>query len=152
MSTQALSAPCHCCLYNTGGKIKGSHSRAADRCPFVLGHIFSQVTSFMQLGISCGKDIFIGLILMLGDWEIHRTHKGIDESSWTNVIYIYKCHLYIQMPFIYTYTYTHAHTYTHTHTYIYIYICWEATVFYLSDLFHVHLYQMKLINVQIYAT
>ena len=29
---------------NTGGKMKGSHSRAADRCPFVLGHSLSQVT------------------------------------------------------------------------------------------------------------
>ena len=36
---------------NTGGKMKGSHSRAADRCPFVLGHTLSQVTSFMQLGM-----------------------------------------------------------------------------------------------------
>ena len=36
---------------NTGGKMKGSHSRAADRCPFVLGHSLSQVTSFMQLGM-----------------------------------------------------------------------------------------------------
>ena len=34
---------------NTGGKMKGSLSRAADHCPFVLGHILSQVTSFMQL-------------------------------------------------------------------------------------------------------
>ena len=38
---------------NTGGKMKGSHSRAADRCPFVLGHSLSQVTSFMQLGMLC---------------------------------------------------------------------------------------------------
>ena len=36
---------------NTGGKMKGSHPRAADRCPFVLRHILSQVTSFMQLGM-----------------------------------------------------------------------------------------------------
>ena len=35
---------------NTGGKIKGSHSIAADRCPFVPRHSLSQVTSFMQLG------------------------------------------------------------------------------------------------------
>ena len=38
---------------NTGGKTKGSHSRAADRCPFVLRHSLSQVTSFMQLGMLC---------------------------------------------------------------------------------------------------
>ena len=38
---------------NTGRKMKGSHSRAADRCPFVLGHSLSQVTSVMQLGMLC---------------------------------------------------------------------------------------------------
>ena len=38
---------------NTGGKMKGSHPRPADRCPFVLGHSLSQVTSFMQLGMLC---------------------------------------------------------------------------------------------------
>ena len=37
---------------NTGGKMKGSHSRA-DRCPHVLRHSLSQVTSFMQLGMLC---------------------------------------------------------------------------------------------------
>ena len=31
--------------------MKGSHPRPADRCPFVLGHIISQVSSFMQLGM-----------------------------------------------------------------------------------------------------
>ena len=36
---------------NTGGKMKGSHSRAADRCPFVPRHSLSQVTFFMQLGM-----------------------------------------------------------------------------------------------------
>ena len=36
---------------NTGGKMKGSHSRAADRCPLVLRHSLSQVTSFMHLGM-----------------------------------------------------------------------------------------------------
>ena len=30
--------------------MKGSHPRPADRCPFVLGHSISQITSFMQLG------------------------------------------------------------------------------------------------------
>ena len=38
---------------NTGGKMKGSHSRAADRCPFVLRHSLGQVSSFMQLGMLC---------------------------------------------------------------------------------------------------
>ena len=38
---------------NTGGKMKGSHSRAADRCPFVPRHSWNQVTSFMQLEMLC---------------------------------------------------------------------------------------------------
>ena len=33
--------------------MKGSHPRPADRCPFVLRHSISQVTSFMQLGMLC---------------------------------------------------------------------------------------------------
>ena len=36
---------------NTGSKMKGSHSRAADWCPFVLRHSLSQVSSFMHLGM-----------------------------------------------------------------------------------------------------
>ena len=50
---QLLSAPIliTAACTNTGGKMKGSHPRAADRCPFVLRHILSQVTSFMQLGM-----------------------------------------------------------------------------------------------------
>ena len=36
---------------NTGGKMKGSHSRAADWCPFVLRHSLSQVSSFKAFGI-----------------------------------------------------------------------------------------------------
>ena len=36
---------------NTGGKMKSSHSRAADWCPFVPRHSVSQVTSYMQLGM-----------------------------------------------------------------------------------------------------
>ena len=38
---------------HTGRKMKGSHSRAADLCPFVPRHSLSQVTSFMQLGMLC---------------------------------------------------------------------------------------------------
>ena len=41
---------------NTGSKMKGSHSRAADRCPFVPRHSLSQVTSFMQLGMLWNYD------------------------------------------------------------------------------------------------
>ena len=36
---------------STGGQMKGSHPRTADRCLFVLRHSISQVTSFMQLGM-----------------------------------------------------------------------------------------------------
>ena len=49
---------------NTGVKMKGSHSRAADRCPFVLGHILSQVTYFMQLGMLCYMICFKFLLLL----------------------------------------------------------------------------------------
>ena len=42
---------------NTGGKMKGSHSRAADQCPFVLRHSLSQVNSFMQVGMLWYKDV-----------------------------------------------------------------------------------------------
>ena len=38
---------------NTSGKMKGSHSRASDRWPFVPRHSLSQVTSFIQLGMLC---------------------------------------------------------------------------------------------------
>ena len=37
----------------TRGKMKGSHSRAADLCPFVPRHSLSQVTSLMQVGMLC---------------------------------------------------------------------------------------------------
>ena len=43
---QPLSAPYHCCLY----KHRLLDERH-DRCPFVLRHSISQVTSFMQLGM-----------------------------------------------------------------------------------------------------
>ena len=43
---------------NTGGKMKDSRHRAADRCPFVLRHsLLSQVTSFMQLGMLCYENV-----------------------------------------------------------------------------------------------
>ena len=35
---QLQSALYHCCLYKNRRKMKGSHSRAADRCPFVPRH------------------------------------------------------------------------------------------------------------------
>ena len=38
---------------NTGGKMKGSHPRAADRCLLVPRQYFSQIIYFMQLGMLC---------------------------------------------------------------------------------------------------
>ena len=38
--------------------MKGNHPRPADRCPFVLRHSISQVTSFMQLGMLCKRKIW----------------------------------------------------------------------------------------------
>ena len=55
---------------NTGGKMKGSHPRAADRCPFVLRHILSQVTSFMQLGMLCGWNVYMQRI------SVTELHEG----------------------------------------------------------------------------
>ena len=40
---------------STGGKMKDSRHRADDRCPFVLRHSLSQVTSFMQWEMLCLK-------------------------------------------------------------------------------------------------
>ena len=57
---------------NTGGKMKGSHSRAADRCPFVPRHSLSQVTSFMQLGM------FLSLDLL---WEVLKEGPKT-KTSW----------------------------------------------------------------------
>ena len=46
--------------------MKGSHPRPADQCPFVVRHSISQVTSFMQLGMSCICDT-------RGRWVKHRS-------------------------------------------------------------------------------
>ena len=44
---------------NTAGKMKGSHPRAADRCPFVPRHRHCQVTSFMHLGMLCTPETML---------------------------------------------------------------------------------------------
>ena len=57
---------------NTGSKIKGNHSRAADRCPFVPRRSLSQVTSFMQLGM-----------LWISAWIRNRmSNKVLDEITY----------------------------------------------------------------------
>ena len=57
MSTQALWAPIKLLITaactNTGGKMKGSHPRAADRCPFVPRH--NQV----RLPLSCSWECYV---------------------------------------------------------------------------------------------
>ena len=71
---------------NTGGKMKGSHSRAADLCPFVPRHSLSQVTSFMQLGMLC----------QFGYLKLHSTaialtdkiKKLLDEGNYVIGIYL----------------------------------------------------------------
>ena len=69
---------------NTGGQMKSSHSRAADRCPFVPRHSVSQITSFMQLGMlcrpQCAKMRYGGIL-----------HHTCESSTPQNVFqYIYK--------------------------------------------------------------
>ena len=60
---------------NTGGKMKDSHSRAADRCPFVPRHSLSQVTCFMQLGMLCISFFRVSLLpqcqLTHWGWVMH---------------------------------------------------------------------------------
>ena len=50
---QLLSAPYHCCLYKHRREMKGSHPRAADRCPFVdmakWGYLFHGFSGGMLL-------------------------------------------------------------------------------------------------------
>ena len=56
---------------NTGGKMKGSYSRAADRCPFVPRHSLSQVTSFMQLGMLWDNFLCVKVIGHILDTIVH---------------------------------------------------------------------------------
>ena len=62
---------------NTGGKMKESHHRAADWCPFVLRHSLSQVTSIMQLGMFCE----VKPILVKGPWWIGLTMYMVNLFS-----------------------------------------------------------------------
>ena len=56
---------------NTGDKMKGSNSRAADQWPFVLGHSLSQVTSFMQLGKLWNSQ----QTTHTSSWSFYQIHK-----------------------------------------------------------------------------
>ena len=65
---------------NTGCKMKGSHPRAADRCPFVPKHSLSQVTSFMQLGMLCAITYICPKCLIFVHTSLHtpiRNNYGI---------------------------------------------------------------------------
>ena len=63
---------------NTGSKMKGSHSRAADRCPFVPRHSLSQVTSFMQLGMLCMQNKHICLYFLEYDINLINSLRPSD--------------------------------------------------------------------------
>ena len=66
---------------NTGSKMKGSHSRAVDRCPFVLRHSLSQVSSFMQLGMLWMVRFTQGLLVYLtSTWAM----MWLTQSQWSN--------------------------------------------------------------------
>ena len=74
--------------------MKGSHPRAADRCPFVLGHSLSQVTSFMQLGM-----LWVPVHLGLGVWNqsplewCHNMCDGIWNQQHLNCLlnHLFRC-------------------------------------------------------------
>ena len=70
---------------NTGGKMKGSHSRAADRCPLVLRHSLSQVTSFTQWW-----QFFLHILEVVPDLRSldernYLCHRILFTVSWTNL-------------------------------------------------------------------
>ena len=71
---------------NTGGKMKGSHSRAADLCPFVPRHSLCQVTSFMQLVMLCqfGYLKLHSLAIALTD----KIKKLLDDGNYVIGIYL----------------------------------------------------------------
>ena len=62
---------------NTGGKMKGSHSRAADRCPFVLRHSLSQVFSFMHLRMACSLRVQTSFMNMLKIMLLSAHYRGL---------------------------------------------------------------------------
>ena len=48
---------------NTGGKMKGSHPRAADRCPFVPRH------SLVRLPLSCSWECYVRGVAFFSMWH-----------------------------------------------------------------------------------
>ena len=65
---------------NTGSKTKGSHSRAADLCPFVPRHSLSQVTFFMQLGMLCVCPTNAWCYNALNDLVWHHQINRVNET------------------------------------------------------------------------
>ena len=67
---------------NTGDKMKGSHSRAADRCP----HSLSQVTSFMQLGMLWeSRHSLFECVYQI--WGLYIIFKAMYENKWFGTIF-----------------------------------------------------------------
>ena len=73
--------------------MKGSHPRPADRCPFVLGHSISQVTSFMQLGMLC----FVQCDLEI--WLMSLKNNRALFVYWFKLSAFFQSHLCIQTGF-----------------------------------------------------
>ena len=58
--------------------MKGSYPRPADRCPFVLRHSISQVTSFMQLGMLCHQLMIVYSAVYSGaDQRKHQSSTSL---------------------------------------------------------------------------
>ena len=70
---------------NTGGKMKGSHPRAADLCPFVHRPQLSQVTSFMQLEMLCDTNEYLKESELWTEWCIWVRCKCFDVRIGTLV-------------------------------------------------------------------
>ena len=66
--------------------MKSSHPRPADRCPFVLRHSISQVTSFMQLGMLCSNFIKSTMIPCAVETLIFRKNR-IDIMAAASIVH-----------------------------------------------------------------
>ena len=75
--------------------MKGSHPRPADRCPFVLRHSISQVTSFMQLGMLCKHYFHKESRLQMGLRIINFVDTtAISGVVWLSVLVYAHTHIY----------------------------------------------------------
>ena len=84
--------------------MKGSHPRPADRCPFVLGHSISQVTSFMQLGmlwiqhvyktifVETNADVYNSCIKIKQILYMYVSRCVAGNSDWKFVPPLHRCH------------------------------------------------------------